>query len=148
MSPHVRRILGPLLRSLDGKVRVAVLRRIDAMERELVFLGSREDRKLAAARRYGWTDDRLHVLFALNSIYQQLLGPLQSAARGGPEGLGDTVAVQHGTSTFSRATTMRIQLTMRDFNKLVGALEFRQRWLQDNTCGDVLYAISRDAEGD
>ncbi len=116
------------------------------MERELAFLESLEDRRLAVARRFGWTDDRLQVLFALNSVYQHLLGPLQSAARGGPEGLGDTVAVRHGTSTFSRATTTRIQLAMRDFNKLVGALEFRQRWLQENTCGDVLYAVSRDEE--
>jgi hypothetical protein len=138
--------LGPLLRSLDGKVRVAVIRRIEAMERELTFLGAREDRSLLTARLNGWTDDRLHVLFALNSVYQHLLGPLQSAARGGPEGLGDTVAVLHGTSTFSRATTTRIQLTVRAFNELVNALEFRQRWLHENTCGDVLYAIANDAE--
>jgi hypothetical protein len=146
VSPLVHRIVGPLLRSMDGKVRAAVIRRIDAMERELAFLSSREDRRLATVRRFGWTDDRLQVLFALNSVYQQLLGPLQSAARGGPEGLGDTVPVRHGTSTFSRATTTRIQLTMRDFNALVDALELRRTWLQENTCGDVLFAISRDAE--
>ena len=36
------------------------------------------------------------VLFLLNSMYQQVIGPLQAAARGGPEGLGNAVAICHG----------------------------------------------------
>ncbi|QIM50781.1 hypothetical protein [Hydrogenophaga crocea] len=142
MTPSVRRIADPVLRSLDARVRRGVLRRIDAMERELAFLAGREDENVSFIRRRGWSDERLQVLFVLNSVYQQVLGPIQAAAKAGPEGLGSTIPVRHGTATFSRKTAGNVQVALKDFLVMVDMLKLQQSWLHSNTCGDVVFAVA------
>ncbi|MDP9084565.1 MAG: hypothetical protein M3N50_12505 [Pseudomonadota bacterium] len=142
MTPIVKGIANPVIRLMDGRVRQGVFRRVDAMERELAFLMERRDENVALIRRRGWTDDRLQLLFLLNSMYQQLIGPLQAAARGGPEGLGSTVAVCHGKTVFDRAGAARTQLLVRDFLAMIDTLKLQRIWLQSNTCGDVVFSIA------
>lgn len=142
MTPSVHRIADPVLRSLDPRVRRGVLRRIDAMERELAFLAEREDDNVNFIRRRGWSDERLQVLFVLNSVYQQLLGPIQAAAKEGPEGLGSTIPVRHGKASFSRKTAGSVQLAMKDFLVMVDTLKLQRSWLHSNTCGDVVFAVA------
>jgi hypothetical protein len=119
-----------------------VLRRIDAMERELTFLAEREDDNLSFIRRRGWSDERLQVLFVLNSVYQQVLGPIQAAAKEGPEGLGSTIPIRHGTASFSRKTAGKVQVAMKEFLVMVDTLKLQRRWLHSNTCGDVVFAVA------
>lgn len=142
MTPSVHRIADPVLRSLDPRVRRGVLRRIDAMERELAFLVEREDDTVRFIQRRGWSDERLQVLFVLNSIYQQVLGPIQAAAKEGPEGLGSTIPVRHGTAAFSRKTAGSVQIAMKDFLAMVDMLKLQRTWLHSNTCGDVVFAVA------
>lgn len=127
---------------MDARVRRGVLRRIDAMERELTFLAEREDDNVKFIRRRGWSDERLQVLFVLNSVYQQVLGPVQAAAKEGPAGLGSTIPVRHGTASFSRETAGSVLAAMKDFLAMVDALKLQRSWLHSNTCGDVVYAIA------
>lgn len=142
MTPSVHRIADPILRSLDPRVRRSVLRRIDAMERELAFLVEREDDTVRFIQRRGWSDERLQVLFVLNSVYQQVLGPIQAAAKEGPEGLGSTIPVRHGTASFSRKTAGSVQLAMKDFLAMADMLKLQRTWLHSNTCGDVVFAVA------
>lgn len=112
------------------------------MERELAFLAEREDDNVNFIRRRGWSDEHLQVLFVLNSVYQQVLGPLQAAAKEGPEGLGSTIPVRHGAASFSRKTAGSVQIAMKDFLVMVDALKLQQTWLHSNTCGDVVFAVA------
>lgn len=142
MTPSVHRIADPVLRSLDPRVRRGVLRRIDAMERELAFLTERKDDNVNFIRRRGWSDERMQVLFVLNSVYQQILGPLQAATKEGPEGLGSSIPVRHGTASFSRKTAGSVQFAMKDFLVMVDMLKLQRSWLHSNTCGDVVFAVA------
>lgn len=112
------------------------------MERELAFLVEREDDTIRFIQRRGWSDERLQVLFVLNSIYQQVLGPIQAAAKEGPEGLGSTIPVRHGTASFSRKTAGSVQIAMKDFLAMVDMLKLQRTWLHSNTCGDVVFAVA------
>jgi hypothetical protein len=112
------------------------------MERELAFMAERDDDDVNFIRSRGWSDERLQVLFVLNSVYQQVLGPVQSAARGGPEGLGSTVPVRHGTASFSRKTAGSVQAAMKDFLAMVDTLKLQRSWLHSNTCADVVFAVA------
>lgn len=142
MTPQVRKAMAPMLRALDAKVHRDVQNRIDAMERELIFLGELENKHLLFIREKGWRDDRLQLLFALNSVYQHVLGPLQASAKEGPVGLGSTVPIRHGAAEFSRQRTGAVVGALKDFNALVQKLDFRPAWLQQNTCRDVVYEIA------
>jgi hypothetical protein len=147
MNPSVKRIAAPALNALDVRVRQSITRRVDAMMRELAFLADRKDKALAFIRRRGWSDERLQFVFVLNSIYQQVLGPLQAVARGGPEGLGRTIPVRYGSTSFDRDTTRNAQVAMRDFLAMLAELQLPQTWLQSNTCGDIVFCISKLEEG-
>lgn len=147
-------VLAALIRPLDAKVRNSVARRRDAMLRELAFLGTKEDKRLAFIRSRNWTDAKLNVLFGLNCIYQEVLGPLDASARTGRRvdvevkgqpglGLGSSHPIVHGSQRFDAAHTARVKDAMEDFFGLVAKLGFRRDWMTKNTCGDLVYWIAR-----
>lgn len=131
-----------MLALMEARVRRDIERRIELMERELAFLAEREDQNLAFIKKRGWSDERLQVLFLFNSIYQKVLGPLQAAAKEGPEGLGSSVPVKHGTSIFSRQTTGTVRIALKDFLAMIDDLQLHRSWLHENTCGDAVYQIA------
>lgn len=141
MTPIAQRVAEPLIDCLHYKVREAVLRRVEQMERELKFLAEKEDETLLRARREGWSNDRLEVVFVLNSVYQHVLGPLQASSRAGPRGLGGDVPIRHGSTLYDAQSAAKIEGAVIHFRRLVARLRLRQRWLYANTCGDLLYAI-------
>lgn len=111
------------------------------MERELAFLATKEDKRLFALRLVGWGEERLQLLFVLHSIYQHVLGPLQGASRGGPEGLGKTVAIRHGSASFSSQTSGAALSALKDFNEMVVGLNFERDLLNLNTCEDIIFRL-------
>lgn len=142
------------MQPLDAKVRNTVARRHEAMLRELAFLGTREDKGLAFIRSRNWTDAKLSVLFSLNCIYQEVLGPLDASARTGRRadvevrgnpglGLGSSHPIVHGSQRFDVAHTVRVKAAIEDFFGLVFELGFRRDWMTKNTCGDLVYWIAR-----
>jgi hypothetical protein len=157
-------VLAALMQPLDARVRNTVARRHEAMLRELAFLGTKEDKGLAFIRSRNWTDAKLSVLFSLNCIYQEVLGPLDASARTGRSadvevkgksglGLGSSHPIVHGSQRFDVAHTARVKGAMEDFFGLVAKLGFRRDWMTKNTCGDLVYWIARyerekDAEGE
>ncbi len=119
-----------------------MLRRVEAMERELAFLANRQDPNLLFIKGRGWTDEQLQLLFFMNSVYQHVLGPIQAAARGGPQGLGGEIPVRHGKIVFGRAIASRVKFAMRDYLSLLDELKFQKNWLHANTCGDAVFAVA------
>jgi hypothetical protein len=143
VDPLAVRLTKPILNALDAGVRTAVLRRIEAMEREHRFLLERDNADARYLQQAGWEDARLHVLFALNSVYQLVLGPQQAAARGGPHGLGRETAVTHGSTRFSRTQAIETDAALKAFRRILISLEMPFDWLLENTCADAVYRIAR-----
>ena len=152
--PEYDRVLAELTRPLDAKVRTSVMRRHEAMMRELAFLTTKQDRRLLFIRSRNWSDARLSVLFGLNSLYQEVLGPLDASARTKrpvetdsnampAHGLGTTCPIVHGSQRFDSAHTVRVKGAVEDFFVLVVELGFRREWMAKNTCGDLVYWIER-----
>ncbi|MGE4049701.1 MAG: hypothetical protein AB7F38_01445 [Piscinibacter sp.] len=148
------RVLAALTQGLDPKVRSAVVRRHEAMLRELAFLGAKEDERLNFIRPRGWTDARLSALFSLNCVYQEVLGPLDASARAGRRadaevagspalGLGSSHPIVHGSNRFDAAHTARVKGAVEDFFEMVNELGLRREWMTKNTCGDLVYWVAR-----
>lgn len=125
---NIDRVLLALLQPLDTKVRNAVARRHDAMLRELAFLVTKEDERLLFIRTRRWSDSKLSVLFSLNCIYQEVLGPLDVSARtrleANPDavdptgaGLGSTNPILHGSQRFDSAHTFRVKNALDTFSR-------------------------------
>jgi hypothetical protein len=140
---HAEQFLASLLRPVQRRPREAVLARHSAMARELRFRRSNGDEALKYLQGRGWTDARFHVLFALNCIYQEILGPLQASSRSGIAGLGTNYPVMHGTQRFDPAYSERVNFLIGDFMAMVAGLNFTRDWLYQNTCGDLIFYIAR-----
>ena len=136
-------VLAALSRHLDAKPRNAVARRHEAMLRELAFQGERGNEHLAYIRSRNWSDQRLSALFSLNSVYQEVLGPLDASSRAGHAGLGIQHPIVHGSMRFDSAHSARVRSAVEDFFSMVNSLGFRREWMAKNTCGDLLFYIAR-----
>jgi len=111
------------------------------MIRELTFRIETNDARLAYVRSRGWSDEHFSVLFALNCVYQEVLGPLHASAQSGAAGLGTSSAIRHGSQTFGREHTRRVVIAINDFFALVAELGFDRQWMSKNTCGDLVFSI-------
>lgn len=142
MREEIAPIFKALVGEVDKKIREAMLRRYDAMERELKYLADKEDRNLSFIRSRRWSEERLLVLFILNSFYQQIVGPLQSSARGGIAKLGTVVPIKHGTTIYGTARSSKVNSAANDFFKLVSSLKYERKWMTKNTAGEIVFSIS------
>jgi hypothetical protein len=136
-------VLKVITKHLDHKPRGAVERRYAAMTRELRFLEERQDEKLAFLRSHRWNDDRLKVLFGLNCIYQEVIGPLDASIRAGEAGMGTRYPIVHGAMRFDRAYSSKVRKAATDFFTLVSKFGFQHDWMTKNTCGDLVYYIAK-----
>lgn len=146
MSPderHAEQFLSNLLKPVERRPREVVLARHAAMVRELKFRTANRDEALGYLRDRGWTDARFHVLFALNCVYQEILGPLQAASRAGVAGLGTTYPITHGALRFDPAYSEHVNFVIVNFMEVLSKLHFTRDWLHKNTCGDLIFYIAR-----
>lgn len=137
------KVLKKLTSSMHQKPKMAVIKRYEAMVRELRYRVERQDKDLLFIRSKGWEDDRLYVLFALNSVYQEVLGPLQCSARSGISGVGTDHPIVHGGSRFDRAHTVRVNQAIAKYFTMTIRLGFQWEWLAKNTCNDLIYFVAR-----
>ena len=135
--------LSLLTQPMQRKPREAVHRRHTAMMSELRFRRGREDPHLNFLHRKGWSDARFSALFAINCVYQEVLGPLQASSRSCAVGLGTRYPIRHGSLSFDRAHARGVNQTIHAFVALTSRLGFKREWLTRNTCGDLLYYIYR-----
>lgn len=142
-SRHAQNVLNLLISQMDRKLRAAILRRHSAMTRELTFLAQKDDRRVSYLRQKGWSDDRFYVLFALNCVYQEVLGPLHASSQIGVAGMGREHPIRYGSELFDEDHAKRVRFAIQDFFKLVGELQFPREWMSKNTCGDLVYFIER-----
>ena len=84
-----------------------------------------------------------YVLFALNCVYQEILGPLHASSQIGTAGLGTEHPIRYGSELFDKDHARRVRSAIKDFFKLVGELHFPREWMSKNTCGDLVYFIER-----
>lgn len=136
-------VLNALLGRLSPKPRALVVRRVEAMGRELQYLRESNSEDLAFIRTRKWSDVRLRALFAVNSVYQEVLGPLQASAKGSISGLGREQPILHGTQRFDRAHSAKVNSALEGFFSMVSDMGFQQDWMSKNTCGDLVFFIAR-----
>jgi hypothetical protein len=147
-KPSAESVIKFLTRHLDYKPRKTVERRYQAMVRELIFLGERQDQHLAYIRYRKWSDDRLKVLFGLNSIYQEIIGPLTASTRVAQVGIGSQYPLTHGTMRFDGGHSHNVREADNAFFSMVSELGFLRSWMAKNTCGELVFHIARHERED
>lgn len=119
------KILNTLTNNLEGDTRRQIFRRYDAFIRQLEYLKSQNDQKIIILREDGWSDNKFKVIFALNSFYQEVIGPLSSSAQSDrATGLGSQIPIVYGSMVkFTSSRSNKIQEAYNDFIQLAYDLD-------------------------
>jgi hypothetical protein len=144
-------IIDILCRDLDWKVREKCVRRYNFLCRQYSYLSETNDRHLLASIKAGWFEDKFKALFALNSFYQIVIGPLASATRDAHNsiGIGTTTTITYGKKIkFNTATLAPVYSAYNDFLELTEKLGFSEWLLVLNQTSDIAYNIARNIESE
>lgn len=140
------KILNTLCQYLEFDLKILIEKRYSAFERQLKYLKTQNKNYLIILYSNSWTDERLKVIFALNSFYQLVLGPLSSSALNiSNTGLGRDIPIKYGKSiTFNQARNRQIIKAEERFNSIIAELNIPHFVLGMNSANDIIYNIWKD----
>jgi hypothetical protein len=137
-----------LVAELDSDLRLRILRRKEAMLRQLRHLRETENAELILLVGRGWSMDRLEVICGLNSFYQIVLGPLASSAREREGVLGNEVPILYGDSLrFDREHALMVRRLHTAFMNAVRDLPVAPSMLTAPHASDLVFRLAAAVRG-
>lgn len=143
-------VLNVLVGNMEWKIKNQCERRYEALLRQYNYLVEKKNEHLMFTYREGWFSERYKVLFALNSFFQIVLGPLASSSRGVSEiGIGSRIPISYGTAIkFDDARNRAINKAYLDFNVLIYESGIDEWWLNLNQANDIVYQVAKKIRED
>jgi len=138
-------VLNVLVGKMEREVKNQCERRYEALVRQYSYLVEKQNEHLMFTYSKGWFSERYKVLFALNSFYQIVLGPLASSSRGVSEiGIGSIIPISYGAVIkFDDARNRKINKAYIDFNALIYESGMDEWWLNLNQANDIVFQIAK-----
>lgn len=138
-------VLNLLVGKMEREVKNQCERRYEALVRQYNYLVEKQNEHLMFTYSNGWFSERYKALFAFNSFYQIVLGPLASSSRGVSEiGIGSTIPIIYGSVIkFYEARNRKINKAYIDFNVLIYESGMDEWWLNLNQASDIVFQIAK-----
>lgn len=140
------KILDILIQYLEWEVRKQALNRYTAFERQLTYMKEQNDHRSSDIYKKGWNENKLKSIFAFNSFYQIVLGPLSSSAlRVSKTGIGGKIPLTYGNSIrFDNDRNNEINQTYDDFMSIMHKSGINVWLLNLSSVNDIVYNIHKD----
>lgn len=137
-------ILNLLVGKMDRDIRDQCDRRYQALVRQYSYLVEKQNQDLMFTYYRGWFSDRYKVLFAFNSFFQIVIGPLASSSRGvSLVGVGSSIPINYGASMrFDDTRNKAVNKAYSDFIALIYATGIDEWWLNLNQASDIVYKVA------
>lgn len=138
-------VLNVLVGKMEREVKVQCERRYETLVRQYNYLIEKQNEHLLFTYSKGWFSERYKVLFALNSFFQIVLGPLASSSRGVSEiGIGSRIPISYGAAIkFDDSRNRTINKAYLDFGTLIYEFGIEEWWLNLNQANDIVYKIAK-----
>ncbi len=142
---YLLKFLDDLTQYLEWDVKKQIFNRTDAFKRQLTYMKDQNNEMLFVLYRNGWSDQKLHVVFAFNSFYQLVLGPLASSALNISEtGIGASIPIKYGSSIkFDKSRNRKISNANADFFFLLSQLGISPWLVNYSSANDIVYGIHK-----
>lgn len=139
-----------LIEKMDWEIREQCDRRYQALNRQYNYLIEKQSEHLLFTYSKGWFSEKYRILFALNSFYQIVMGPLASSSRGVAEiGVGSIIPISYGSSIkFNSSRNSAVNAAYEDFKYLAYELDIDEWWLNLNQADDIVYQIAKKIRAD
>lgn len=147
MSPAGKAVLDALIAEVEWPVRRAVERRYSGMSRELEYLFTMRNNRVAVSdaeivQSEGWSLARVDVLCALNAFYQIVLGPQGAASRKFHKKELANLEVAHGSSRFDEDRATATRMMIYEFERRFANLGFQSDVATAPTAGSLLFRLA------
>lgn len=141
MHPVLKVLVGMMERDIKDQCD----RRYQALVRQYNYLVETQNEHLFFTYTQGWFSERYKVLFALNSFFQIVIGPLASSSRGVSEiGVGSRIPINYGaTIRFDDARNRTINKAYLDFTTFIHEFGMDEWWLNLNQASDIAYQVAK-----
>lgn len=132
-----------LIDGLELDERIAVSRRVDIMMAELKYMSEFKKEVVQQARRKGWSQKKLEVVFILNSFYQRIVRPLLASAEP-PKVFGKNIPIRYGKKILFDEDRNKANLKMAiTFMKLCRKSGVSLNLLESLKTNDVIWNINK-----
>lgn len=138
-------VLNVLVEKMEWEIKEQCERRYEALVRQYNYLIEKQNDHLLFTYSKGWFSERYKVLFALNSFFQIVLGPLASSSRGVSDiGVGSRIPISYGASIkFDEPRNRAINKAYLDFEVLIREAGIDEWWLNLNQANDIVYQVAK-----
>lgn len=138
-------VLNVLVGKMEREVKEQCERRYEALVRQYNYLVEKQNEHLMLTYKKGWFSQRYKVLFALNSFFQIVLGPLASSSRGVSEiGIGSRIPISYGAAIkFDDSRNRLINKAYLDFGALIHDSGIDEWWLNLIQANDIVYQVAK-----
>lgn len=138
-------VLTVLVGKMERDIKDQCERRYEALVRQYNYLIEIEDKDLMFTYTQGWFSERYKILFALNTFFQIVIGPLASSSRGVSSiGVGSSTPINYGASiTFNDSRNRKINNVYSDFINFINEYGMNEWLLNLNQANDITYQIAK-----
>lgn len=138
-------VIRQLTATLDGDVRAVIKMRAEGLFRGVRYEMERQSKTFLAARKAGWSIERIEILCNLNAFYHVVIGPLASASRSDLQaGLIRDIPVSHGsTLKVTYVDALLLKECHNHFSAVMKELGIDFWVLQSSHAQDLLYTLGK-----
>ncbi|UJP04550.1 MAG: hypothetical protein LZF61_06630 [Nitrosomonas sp.] len=138
----MNKTLSILTEGQDPVIRKQMIRRFSVLMTSVRFMKEKKSEHFVAVEKRGWTLQRLEVLFALNTFYLLVLGPLAASAKGRSKTMWRNVPILYGEELlFDNDRAHKIRAAQLSFSSVVSRVPGGLETLTGNQASDIIFRL-------
>lgn len=145
----MNRILGILSEGQDPAIRRLMARRVSTLMASVRYLKEKSSEQFVFVEKQGWSLEHFEIVFAMNSFYLLVLGPLASSARTRVNTVWQDIPISYGNELlFDNQRAKQIRKAHEAFSNIALRIPGGLETLTGNKASDILFKLYRAMKND
>lgn len=145
----MNRIFAILSEGQDPAIRRLMSRRVSALTASVRYMHETRSEHLMFIAEQGWNSEHFEIIFAMNSFYLFVLGPLASSARGRSNTVWRDTPILYGQELlFDNKRAKQIQIAHQSFENISRRIPGGLETLTGNKAADIVFKLYKAIKHD
>lgn len=138
----MNRTLTILSEGQDPAIRRLMSRRVSALMANVRYMKGKRTEQLMFIEEQGWNLEHFEIIFAMNSFYLLVLGPLASSARGRSDTVWQDLPILYGEGLlFDNHRAKQIRSAHQSFSNIARRIPGGLDTLTGNQASDIVFKL-------
>lgn len=140
----MNKVLEILSKGQEPNIKRLMFRRHSALMSNLRYLRETRSDQFLYVKNEGWDIEHFEILFALNTFYLLVLGPLASSARGRENTIWKDTAIQYGNEfLFDNKRAKEIRNAHQSFTQITRRIPGGLNTITGNQASDIIFKLHK-----